>query len=85
MTLTTKIIRIGNSQGIRIPKTILEQMDSAELVELRIEDGVLIVIPVDNPRHGWDKAFAQMVAIGDDALVIPDNIKNDWDQEVWEW
>ena len=85
MTLQTKIIRIGNSQGIRIPKALLEQMKARDQVSLRVEDGELIVGPVDNPRQGWEKAFARMAAAGEDRLLIPDNIGNDWDEEEWEW
>ncbi len=85
MTLQTKIIRIGNSQGIRIPKALLEQMKARGEVTLRVENGELIVSPVDDPRQGWEKAFARMAAAGEDWLLIPDTIKNDWDEEAWEW
>lgn len=85
MTLTTRIIRIGNSKGIRIPKALLEQMNAGEQVTLRVEDGELIVGPVDNPRQGWEQAFANMAAAGEDQLLFPDNIANEWDEEAWEW
>jgi antitoxin MazE len=85
MTLQTKIIKIGNSQGIRIPKALLEQMKARGEVTLKIENGELIVSPVENPRHGWEKAFARMSVAGEDRLLIPDTIENDWDEEEWEW
>ncbi|MBG0784377.1 MAG: AbrB/MazE/SpoVT family DNA-binding domain-containing protein [Anaerolineaceae bacterium] len=85
MTLQTKIIKIGNSQGIRIPKALLEQMKARGEVTLRIENGELIVSPVENPRQGWEKAFARMSVAGEDRLLIPDTIENDWDEEEWEW
>ena len=85
MTLHTKIIKIGNSQGIRIPKALLEQMKARGQVSLRVEDGELIVGPVENPRQGWEKAFARMAAAGEDRLLIPDNIEMNWDEEEWEW
>ena len=85
MTLHTKIIRIGNSQGIRIPKALLEQMKARDQVSLRVEDGELIVGPVDNPRQGWEKAFARMTAAGEDRLLVPDNLETNWDEEEWEW
>lgn len=84
MTFQTKIIKIGNSQGIRIPKALLEQMKARGQVTLRVEDGELIAGLVKNPRQGWKKAFAQMAAAGEDRLLIPDSIGNDWDEEAWE-
>lgn len=85
MTITTKIIQIGNSKGIRIPKTLLDQLSADELVELKLKDGVLIVQPVDNPRQGWDQAFSSMAASGDDQLFIPDSVEQEWDQDDWMW
>lgn len=85
MVVKTKIIRIGNSQGIRIPKTILEQLNAKDQVELRVEDGVLIVDPVKNLRYGWTEAFAHMAESTEDQLLIPDTIENEWDKEEWEW
>ena len=85
MALQTKIIRIGNSQGIRIPKALLEQMKARGQVTLRVENGELIVSPIEDPRQGWEKAFANMAASGEDRLLIPDNIGTEWDEEEWEW
>lgn len=85
MSYTTKIIRIGNSQGIRIPKSLLEQMNAQEQVTLRIENGVLIVDPINNPRSEWSQAFVKMAKAGQDNLLIPDGIENEWDEEDWEW
>ena len=85
MTLTTKIIRIGNSQGIRIPKALLEQLDIQGRVALKIKNGALVISPVNAPRQGWDKAFAQMEQTSEDQLLIPDTLGNEWDESAWEW
>ena len=84
--MRARIIKIGNSQGIRIPKPLLEQVGIGEDVELAIEDKRIIILPVSNPRETWDEAFKQMAANGDDALLIGDQaLTHSWDEEEWEW
>jgi len=82
---STKIVKIGNSQGIRIPKILLKQTRLDEDVELVAEDGKLYIRPVGNPRADWDNSFALMAAQGDDRLLDPDVIQHDWDDGDWEW
>ena len=84
--MRARIIKIGNSQGIRIPKPLLQQVGIGEDVELAIEDKRIIILPVSKPRENWDAAFNQMVANGDDALLIDDQaLMHSWDEEEWEW
>ena len=84
--MRARIIKIGNSQGIRIPKPLLDQTGIEEDVELAIEDKRIIIIPVSSPRDNWDEAFKKMAANGDDALLIDDqDLTNAWDEEEWQW
>lgn len=84
--MRARIIKIGNSQGIRIPKPLLEQIGIGEDVELAIEDNRIIILPVSNPRENWDEAFKQMAANGDDALLIDDQgLTHSWDEAEWQW
>lgn len=85
MPITTRIIRIGNSKGIRIPKPILEQMDANDRVTLRVENGQLIVEPVENVRQGWAVAFEQAAEGAHEEMLIPQTLQNQWDEEEWEW
>ncbi|GAB6064103.1 AbrB/MazE/SpoVT family DNA-binding domain-containing protein [Deferrisoma palaeochoriense] len=83
--VVAKIIRIGNSQGIRIPKPILEQCGLRGEVILEPSEGRLVIRPA-KPRQGWDRAFRAMAASGDDALLDPDGITwTSWDEDEWEW
>ena len=52
--MKVEIIKIGNSQGIRIPKTVLRELGSAGPLDMRVEGGCLILEPVSDPRKGWD-------------------------------
>ncbi|MDD2433489.1 MAG: AbrB/MazE/SpoVT family DNA-binding domain-containing protein [Clostridia bacterium] len=78
------IIKIGNSQGIRLPVTILKQCGIDSKVELEIKDNCIIIKPLKTTRQGWAEAFKLMHKEGDDSLLIPEEIDNeileDWDE-----
>jgi len=81
-----QIVRIGNSQGIRIPKPLLQQVGLRGNVKLRAEKGRLLVISDDEPRAGWAEAFAQAVTSGtNDDLERVDSFPNDFDAKGWTW
>jgi antitoxin MazE len=84
--MVTKIVPIGNSRGIRIPKAMLEHCGFGEEVELQAKNGALILRPVKVPRAGWADAFGQMAATGDDHLVHEDApTATKFDAEEWQW
>jgi antitoxin MazE len=86
LALQTRIVRIGNSQGIRIPKPLLEQAGIGDRVELEVQDGQIAIRPARRVRAGWAQGFAAMAAAGDDRLVDgPQLGATGWDQEEWEW
>jgi len=84
--LKTRIVRIGNSQGVRIPKPLLEQSGLKGEVELEVQDQQIIIRSADPPRRGWAEAFERMGQTGDDALLdeVPASGSR-WDDEEWEW
>ena len=84
MTATTRIVRIGNSRGIRVPKLLLDQADLPDEVELRAEPGRLVVTAARRPRAGWAVAARKMREGGDDVLVdSPTSTR--FDQTNWTW
>ena len=82
--LKTKIIKIGNSRGIRIPKYILELLNIDEEIELIVDEEAkeLHIRPKTEPRAHWGKAFKQMHDKHDDTLLIDDSfdfdLEDDW-------
>lgn len=70
--MQVSIIQIGNSKGIRLPKTILSQYEIEDKVELTLEKDHIAIKPIRKPRVGWDEAFKKMHENGDDELLIPD-------------
>jgi antitoxin MazE len=81
----THIIRIGNSQGVRIPKALLEECGLSGDVDMTVRDGALVISPPAAPRQGWAEAFREMAARGDDALLDADSTLTSLDEESWEW
>ena len=83
--MRARVIKIGNSQGLRIPKPILEQTGILDDVEIEVEKDQIIIRPVKNAREGWDAAFEMMSEKGDDEPIIDDTISHSWDEEKWQW
>ena len=84
--MRARVIKIGNSQGLRIPKPILEQTGIMDDVEIEVEKDQIIIRPVKNAREGWDNAFKMMGKKGDDEPYIDDkNFSQSWDEEEWHW
>lgn len=84
--MRTKLIRIGNSRGIRIPKPLLEHAGLRDQVDIEFEDGAIVVRCADLPRAGWDERFARMAAAGDDALLDAGRHgRTAWDDSEWNW
>lgn len=86
----TRIIKIGNSQGIRIPKILLDQTSLGKEVELELQQGQIIVRSAYRARHNWEDQFKAMAERGDDRLLDGDvPIPTVWptvsDEEEWEW
>lgn len=67
-----QIIKIGNSKGLRLSKTILERYNIQDKMELILEKEFIVLRPVAEPRKGWDEAFKNMHESGDDQLLIDD-------------
>lgn len=84
--MKTRIVRIGNSQGIRIPKPLLEQTGLSGEVEIKAHNGTLMIRSVSHPRAGWSAAFQEMARRGHDALLDQTTgALSDWDKDEWEW
>jgi len=84
MTTKTRIVRIGNSRGIRVPKVLLEQAQLPDEVELHAEPGRLVVQGARRPRMGWAEAARAMSERGHDA-PLDEPTASRFDQEEWEW
>ncbi len=84
MSIRTNIIKIGNSQGVRIPKPLLEQSGLGKTVEIDVEPNRIVIRSIRRPRQGWEEEFTRMAEAGDDALLDPET-PTEWDKSEWTW
>jgi len=80
--MEASIIKIGNSKGLRLSKTILEKYNIKDKVELILEKGQIVLKPISTPRKNWEAAFKKMNAAGDDKLLLNDVFE---DEDLEEW
>lgn len=76
------IIKIGNSKGLRLSKTILEKYNIKDKIEIILEKDQIILKPIDKPRKNWEKEFQKMHVNNDDKLLINDVFD---DENLDEW
>jgi antitoxin MazE len=80
--MEVSIIKIGNSKGFRLSKTILERYNITDKMELILEKEQIILRPIPEPRKGWDNAFQKMHENNDDQLLLDDVFE---DENFDEW
>jgi antitoxin MazE len=73
--MKARIVKIGNSRGIRIPKPLIQETGLTGEVELVVGENRLVISPVQRPRSGWSEAFKAMAAAGDDALLDAEAVR----------
>ncbi len=83
-TVRSKVVKIGNSRGIRIPRTLLEQAGLTDEVEMTVNGDKLIISSARSVRQGWDAQFAAIAEQGDDHL-IDETTSSEWDEQEWQW
>lgn len=80
-----KVIKIGNSKGVRIPKPFLEQCGIEDEIEINVENENIIIHSPVNTRENWSVQFQAMAENVDDNLFISDSLENDFDADDWDW
>lgn len=82
--MKTKLVPIGNSRGVRIPKPLLEQAGLEDDVELRVVEGGIMVRGVGVRRAGWAEAAENVRERGEDGL-LDEPVATDFDESEWSW
>lgn len=82
--MKTKIVRIGNSRGVRIPKPLLEQAGLEGDVELRVVESGIMIAGVATARAGWAKAAAKAQERSEGGL-LDEPVSTDFDETNWVW
>jgi antitoxin MazE len=82
--MRTRIVRVGNSRGVRLPKPLLERSGLPEDVEIRAEAGRIVIEAAFRPRAGWAEAAEAMAASREDGLIDRPT-STVFDEEEWTW
>jgi antitoxin MazE len=80
--MEVSVVKIGNSKGIRLGKSLLERYNIRDFVELVLEESQIVIKPLKRPRNNWEEAFKEMHASEDDQLLIHDVFE---DESLEEW
>jgi antitoxin MazE len=83
--MKTKIIKVGNSRGIRLPKAILEAGGLEDEVELVLQKNGILIRSARSPREGWEEQARRLHQAGEDKMLDPDVSLSSWDDKEWEW
>ncbi len=82
--MRTRLIQIGNSRGVRIPKPLLEQLGLEDEVELRADEDALVIVPVRKARANWANAAKLLHERREDGM-IDEPTPTRFDEVEWEW
>jgi len=82
--MKARLIRIGNSRGIRLAKPLLEEAGLTDEVEIRARAGAVVITPVASPRAGWAEAAARL-ARSTEAGLLDEAAPTRFDDEEWDW
>ena len=81
IVVRAKLIKIGNSRGIRLAKALLEVAGLADEVEIEAAPGVLTIRPSAHPRAGWAQAESSFEPEG----PLDEMSATRFDDEEWSW
>ena len=66
------VIKVGNSKGIRLPKSIIDEYKIDNCVELVLKSGYFELRPIIKPRLNWTRAFQKMTLDENEESLLPD-------------
>lgn len=82
--MKSRIVQIGNSRGIRLPKVLLAEAQLVDEVELEAEPGRIVIRRGNRPRSGWAAAARRMRERDEDRLLDP-STPTQFDETEWKW
>lgn len=88
MKTTTKLIRIGNSRGVRLPQAVLKEAHLTEAIEIETRGDELVLRAARHPREGWEGQAAEL-ALREQADAMAREWReaklSSWDDNEWTW
>lgn len=86
--MNTRLIRVGNSQGIVLPKKLLQQYHLAGEVDLQPTPEGLLIKQVEKPRRqGWDERFQHAISQGQapEGALLEGFSDEAFEETEWQW
>jgi antitoxin MazE len=81
--MKAQIIQIGNSQGVRIPKALLEETGISGEVQLAITNGGILIRKAKTPRSNWDELFRSIRDLENER--IDTQTETEFERRSWKW
>lgn len=82
--MKTRLVKIGNSRGIRLPKPLIEEAGLSDEVELRVREGAIMILPSKAPRAGWADAV-RLAREHSESGMLDDSTPTRFDEDEWQW
>jgi antitoxin MazE len=82
--MKARLIRIGNSRGVRLPKPLIEEAGLQDEVEVRVREGAVVITSRATPRAGWAEAAQRLRARKGDRL-LDQPVPTHFDEREWRW
>ncbi len=82
--MKTRLVQVGNSCGVRLPKPVIEEVGLDDEVELQVREGAIVIRPLRATRSGWAEAAQELRKNEGDQLLDPPTPTR-FDEEEWEW
>ena len=82
--MKTKLIQIGNSRGVRLPKPLIKEAGLDVEVDIRARKGEIVIRPAGKPRLGWEAAAKRIHELKADTLIDKETSTN-FDNKEWQW
>lgn len=83
MRVAARLVQIGNSRGIRIPKPLIEEAGLSDEVELEVQSGTIVVRPAVGARSGWAEAAERLA--GEQSGLLDEVTATRFDDDEWAW
>lgn len=82
--MKARLVRIGNSRGVRLPKPLIEEAGLEDEVEVRVRNGAVVITSAAHPRSGWAEA-ARLVREAREDELLDRPTPTRFDEKEWQW
>ena len=81
--MKAQLVRIGNSRGVRLPKTLIDQVGLTDEIDLRVENHCVVIASARSPRRGWAEAARRLHT--ESKGMLDGHTATRFDEEEWHW